>query len=318
MSSSEGGSIALVGQESGSRVTLNVIVPAFNERQNIPFFYERARLTLERLSGVDWNIVFVNNASEDGSLAEMMRLRAVDPRVKFITLSRNFGYHGALLAGLSSVDGDYYAMVDVDCEDPPELLVDFYKAITEGAQVVYGIRSNRDEPAVLTFGRKLFYLANRGVADSEIVMWMGEFSMMTKQVRDAVLAPKTTFVSIRAEMGYVGFHRVGIPYLRAKRTYGETHYNLRRMTIYAIASILSGTTFPLRLVAYLAAFVAVGFPLAVWATGLSAAGATAAAAVTSLYFLVMTIPLIGLYLARTYKNVVRRPVFIVDLSRSCL
>jgi glycosyltransferase involved in cell wall biosynthesis len=299
-------------------MTLNVIVPAFNERLNIPFFYQRARVTLERLSGVDWNIVFVNNASEDSSLDEMMRLRAVDPRVKIITLSRNFGYHGALLAGLSSVDGDYYAMVDVDCEDPPELLADFYNAICGGAQVVYGIRSNRDEPAVITFGRKLFYLANRRVADSEIVMWMGEFSMMTRQVRDAVLAPKTTFVSVRAEMGYVGFHRVGIPYRRAKRAHGETHYNVWRMTIYAIASILSGTTFPLRLVAYLAALVAVGFPLAVWLMGLSTTGTLVGAAVTSLYFIVMTIPLIGLYLARTYKNVVRRPLFIVDQSRSCL
>jgi glycosyltransferase involved in cell wall biosynthesis len=299
-------------------VTLNVIVPARNERLNVPFFYERARRTLESIPGLDWNIVFVNNASEDGTLEQVLELRAADPRVKIITLSRDFGYHAALVAGLSSVDGDYYAIVDVDCEDPPELLADFYQSIQDGVQIAYGVRSNRDEPSLITFGRKLFYIANRRVADSEIVMWMGEFSMFTRQVRDAVLAAKTTFVSVRAELGHVGFARKGFSYQRAKRKYGETHYNLWRMTVYAVASILSGTTFPLRLVLYLAAAVGVGFPLYVKLMRLTAVDIAVAAAVLSLYFLVVSLPLIGLYLARTYKNVVARPIFVIDQTRTCL
>jgi len=297
---------------------LNVIVPAYNESQNVPYFYARARDALETLTGLDWNIVFVNNSSADDTLDQMRKLHHADPRVKIITLSRNFGYHSSLLAGLSTVDGDYYAIVDVDCEDPPELLVDFYRAIQDGFQLAYGERSKRDEPRLITFGRKLFYIANRRLADSEIVMWMGEFSMMTRQVRDAVLAPKTTFLSVRAELGYVGFKRIGIPYLRAKRRYGQTHYNLWRMSVYAIASILSGTTFPLRLVLYIAALLGVGFPVFVWAMRLTPAGTVLAAALACLYFLVVTIPLISLYLARVYKNIVHRPVFIVDHTRTCL
>lgn len=296
---------------------LNVIVPARNELQNVPYFYDRARKALESLD-VDWNIVFVNNASEDGTLERMHELRAADPRVKVISLSRNFGYHAALVAGLSVLDADYYAMVDVDCEDPPELLVDFYKALQGGAQVAYGHRSHRDEPSYLTFGRKLFYLANRRVADSEIVMWMGEFSMFTHQVRQAVLASKTTFISLRAELGYVGFGRARILYQRERRKYGETHYNLWRMTAFAVLSILSGTTFPLRLVLYLSALVAVGFPLFALAMDLTAAQTAVAAAVLSLYFLVATIPLLSLYIARTYKNVVHRPLYVIDYSRSAL
>lgn len=300
-------------------MTLHVIVPARNERQNVPYFYGRARQALGSIPRLDWHIVFVNNASEDGTLDEMLDLRAADPRVKIITLSRNFGYHAALVAGLSSVESDLYAIVDVDCEDPPELLVDFHKAIQGGVEIAYGERSQRDEPRSITFGRKLFYIANRAVADdSDIVMWMGEFSMFTRQVRDAVLAPKTTFVSLRAEMGYVGFPRAGIPYLRAKRKYGHTHYNLWRMTLYAIVSILSGTTFPLRLVLYVAALVGVGFPIYVGVRGLTGARAAVAAAFASLYFLVISIPLISLYLARVYKNVVHRPVFIIDKTRSRL
>ncbi len=294
---------------------LNVIVPSRNELLNVPFFYERARKALET-TDLDWHIIFVNNCSEDGTLEKILELRARDPRVNVVTLSKNFGYHAALVAGLSAADSDYYAMVDVDCEDPPELLLEFYKAIQGGAQVAYGVRSQRDEPALVTFGRKLFYLANRGVADSEIVMWMGEFSMFTHQVREAILASRTTFISLRAELGYVGFVRVGIPYQRARRTYGETHYNLWRMTVFAVASILSGSTFPLRLVLYLAAAVGVLFPVIVLLLGLSASGVAVAAAVTALYFLVITMPLMSLYLARTYKNVVQRPLFVIDWSRS--
>lgn len=300
------------------RNRLHVIVPARNELQNVPFFYGRARQTLEALGDLEWNIVFVNNSSQDGTLDEVLRLRAADPRVKVVTLSRDFGYHAALLAGLSVVDGDYYAIVDVDCEDPPELLTEFYQAIKGGAQVAYGVRSSRDEPKLVTFARKLFYIANRKVADSETVMWMGEFSMMTKQVRDAVLVPKTTFVSLRAELGYVGFARVGVPYQRAKRKYGETHYNFWRMTVYAVASILSATTFPLRIVLYLAAIIGLGFPLALAVLRPSAAVVGVAASVLALYFLVISLPLLSLYLARTYKNGVMRATFVVDWTRTHL
>lgn len=297
---------------------LRVIVPVRNELQNIPYFYERARAALETLDGIEWNLVFVNNASEDGSLECLLALHDADPRVKVITLSRDFGYHGGLVAGLSSVEGDYYAIVDVDCEDPPELLVDFFRLVQGGVQIAYGVRSNRDEPRIITLGRKLFYIANRRLADSEIVMWMGEFSLFTKQVRDAVLAAKTTFVSVRAELGHVGFRRHGVMYQRARRKYGKTHYNLWRLAVYAIASILSGTTFPLRLVLYIAALIAVGFPIYVSARHLTSTEVIASAAVTALYYLVVALPLISLYLARTYKNVVGRPVFVIDQTLSRL
>ena len=103
--------------------------------------------------------------------------------------------------------------------------------------------------------------------------------MFTRQVRDAILAPRTTFMSVRAELGYVGFRRVGIEYLREQRKYGQTHYNLWRMTVYALLSILSGTTFPLRLVMYLAVLVAIAFPLYTLTVGLSAAEASVTASI---------------------------------------
>lgn len=142
--------------------------------------------------------------------------------------------------------------------------------------------------------------------------------MMTRQVRDAILLPRTTYPFLRAEMGYVGFKRVGVPYFRAKRKLGASHYNLFRMTQFAVAGILSSTTFPLRLVLYCACVAGVGYPVAVWLLGLSADGAARLASVLSLYFLLVTIPFVALYLARTYKNGIYRPVFIIDWRRTHL
>ncbi len=300
-------------------MSLAVIVPVHNERTNIEPFYRRATAVLSQLSGLDtWAIVFVNDASEDGSLEEILRLRQRDAHVKVITLSRNFGYHAVLVAGLSQVESDLYAVVDVDCEDPPELLEQFYAAIREGFSVAYGIRSNRQEPRLITFCRKMFYQTMRRIADAEIVDWMAEFAMITTPVRNAILLPHTTYPFLRAEIGYVGFKRIGVPYVRGKREHGRSHYNLFRMTKFAIGGLLSSSTFPLRLILYAAAAIGLAFPLSVWAWHLSTAQTAVLAAVVSLYFVLVALPLISLYLARTYKNLVSRPVFVVDQERTFL
>jgi glycosyltransferase involved in cell wall biosynthesis len=298
--------------------TLAIIVPVYNELGNIAPFYERTRGILESLPGSSWQIVFVNDGSTDGSLERICEIRARDDRVKVISLSRNFGYHAVLLAGLSLVAADRYAMIDVDCEDPPELLRDFHAAIEDGADVAYGVRSNRIEPRAVTAFRRLFYYLNRGIADSDIVLWMAEFAMISRQVRDAILAPHTTYVLLRAELGYVGFVRVGIPYVRGVRTSGKTHYNYLNMTRFAVSGFLASSTFPLRLILYLAVVAGFVFPLVVLVAGLGPGAIASLASVATFYFALTALSTIALYLARTYKNGVARPVFIVDKNRTYL
>jgi dolichol-phosphate mannosyltransferase len=116
----------------------------------------------------------------------------------------------------------------------------------------------------------------------------------------------------------VGFKREGIPYVRERRKYGKTSYNLWGMTVFAVASILSGTTFPLRLLLYLSGAVGLAFPAAVWLLHPTIAEAAMLAAILSLYLLVVAVPLLSLYLARTYKNVVLRPLFVVDHTQTFL
>jgi dolichol-phosphate mannosyltransferase len=298
--------------------SLAVIVPLYNDHGNVVPFYERARAVLEGLPGIEWRIVFVNNGSTDGSYERATELRVADSRVRIISLSRNFGYHAALLAGLTLVVADRYTMIDVDCEDPPDLLAGFNAAIDEGADIAYGIRSDRIEPAPVTFFRRIFYYLNRSIADSDIVVWMSEFSMITSQVRDAIVAPRTTYVFLRAEMAYAGFTRVGIPYTRGRRTWGASHYNVLGMTRFAVAAFLASSTFPLRLILYLAIAAGALFPVVVLLGGLAAAAIAALASVATFYFALVALSTIALYLARTYKNGVARPVFVVDKNKTLL
>ncbi|MBI4423980.1 MAG: glycosyltransferase family 2 protein [Elusimicrobia bacterium] len=296
---------------------LSVIVPIHNEQDNVRYFYDRARPVLEKLP-VDWEIVFINDASTDGSLERILALRQEEPRVRVITLSRNFGYHAALTAGLRSRDSDLYAIVDVDCEDPPELLAQFHAALEKGAYAAYGIRSQRDEPRHIVFFRYLFYWINQRIADGPVMLWMAEFSMFTRAMREAVLAHKTTFPFLRAEMGYVGLRMEGVPYFRARRAHGASHYSFLRMAKFAVGGWLSSSTFPLRLGMYLAPLTLAGWLLLTLATGPTLARAAAWAAVLGFGYLLTTVPLLAIYLARTYKDVSARPVYYLDPARSAL
>jgi dolichol-phosphate mannosyltransferase len=274
---------------------------------------------LDSLEGIGgWRLYFVNNGSTDGTLALLHAAHEADSRVCVVSLSRNFGYHGAVTAGLSTATGELFAVIDVDGEDPPELLREFLATIQRGAHIAYGIRSNRPEPAAIVFMRRTFYQLTRLIADAEFVLWMAEFSMMRRVVRDAILAPRTTFPFLRAEIGYVGFRRVGVPYVREKRMFGMSHYNLWRMATFAVGGMLSSSTFPLRFVLYAAGFVALAYPLAVLGLDLPARNAELLAVVAGLYFLLLSVPTIALYVARSYKNGVARPVFIVDPDESRL
>ena len=300
-----------------ARKKLAVIVPCHNESANIDPFYESAKKVLDALP-LDWTILFVNDASADDTLDKILALRKADARVRVATLSRNFGYHCALVAGLSNANADLYAIVDVDGDDPPELLAKFHHAIEQGAHTVYGIRNERPEPAHIIFFRWLFYWVNQHIADGPIKLWMAEFGMFTRPVRDHILANKTTFPFLRAELAYVGLRMEGVPYARQARLRGTSHYNFWRMSMFAIGGFLASSTFPLRVSLYLSGGFAALYLLLLAALHLSLVEAGALAGVMSLAFLLLTIPMLALYLARTYKNVTGRPLFFLDPDRSRL
>ena len=302
-----------MNKESKVLPRLTIICPVYNEDKVVPLFFDRVLPVIKELSTrYQVGLLFLNNASTDGTYHEIETLRQQYDFIYVITLSSNVGYQRSLECGLRNAQGDVITFIDVDCEDPPEMLLDFVKYYEQGNDIVYGERIDREESSPIKMLRKLFYHIVQRVADEDIILYMAEFSLITSEVRDAIVQDHNSFPFIRSSISRVGFHRIGIPYKRHRRIAGETNYNLLGMTIFAIASILSSSTLPLRLPIYLLPFwllltavlgvaqIATGNPWFLLANAL-----------TTCAYLGGTAAFTALYVARTYKNVRGRPNYVI-------
>jgi dolichol-phosphate mannosyltransferase len=299
---------------------VSVICPVFNEVDCIPIFFSRLKHVVQPLEArYRFELIFTNNGSSDDSLARILEIREKHPWVQLITLSRNFGYHASLMSGLVNASGDLMVIIDVDCEDPPELIPVFLKGWEEGNDLVYGERIKRPEAWWLRGARKLFYRLTRSIADSDFILDMAEFSLFTRRVRDVLCSNRSTFPFLRNELAYAGFARKAIPFTRLQRVHGQTHYRLLGMTRFAITGILSSSTFPLRAAAYF------GIPIGAIDLGVATSRLVspyptdlAPLFLLNLSFVVVALGFASIYIARIYKDEVGRPRFIVDQSRTFL
>jgi dolichol-phosphate mannosyltransferase len=298
---------------------ITIITPVFNEEGNIGYFYERCRKVADSLAGrYAVEFLFVNNCSRDRTLELILALHERDKRVRVITHSRNFGYQASAVSGMTHATGDALVIIDADCEDPPEMITDFVRYWEEGYDIVYGLRASRPEFFLLVWARKVFYRLTRLIADWDFVLDMAEFSLFSDRVRREVLRNRSTFPFVRSDFAYVGFRRRGIPYRREARAFGKTHYSILRMTQFALGGILTTSTFPLRLVVYVA------LPLTLLDLGAAVVSALPPAVLgnvllnANLVFFVGAVATIAVYLSRVYKDSARRPIFIVDVQNSIL
>lgn len=300
------------------RQTLAILVPVFNEERCVPLFFDRLERVLAALKEeYVVHLVFLNNASTDGTLRAIDELGMRHANTYVITMSRNVGYQRSLEFGLRHCHADLFVFIDVDCEDPPEMIQDFVKKHREGFDIVYGERIDRSEAAFIKLLRKLFYRLLRTTADEDIVLNMAEFSLMTAEVRNAIVADNSSFPFIRASIGRVGFRRHGIPYRRHPRIAGDTHYNVLRMTTFAVGGLLSASTLLLRVVVYvLPAWLAVMGWLA-WRAARGHAGDHALLVFVGFAYCGCALSFASIYLARAYKNTLGRPNAFLDsrLSR---
>jgi polyisoprenyl-phosphate glycosyltransferase len=297
--------------------SIRVICPVYNEEQSVEYFYQRLRAVRDKVTAnYQIDLTFVNNASVDRTAELIEQIRVNDPSVQLITHSRNFGYQASVLCGLTNLEGDAYVVIDADCEDPPELIPDFIKKWEEGYDLVYGDRKWRSENSAVATARRVFYRLTRKIADSDFIIDMAEFSLFSRRMRDQVISHHSTFPFIRSDLAYAGFRRFGIEYRREPRRFGTTHYNFLRMAAFAISGILSASTFPLRAIAYggipLFAIDSIAAVLRI----LAAPVPLAALALLNMAFVCFSLVSISLYVARISKDVIGRPVFIVDELRS--
>ena len=292
---------------------ITVLCPVHNEQSVIPLFFARLKPVIDTLlSRYRVDLVFLNNASTDGTYQVIEEIRKEHSFVYVITLSANVGYQRSLECGLRNAQGDVITFIDVDCEDPPEMILEFVKYYEQGYDIVYGERVDREEIRPMKMMRKLFYHIVHRVADEDIILYMAEFSLLTAEVRDAMVQDNNSFPFIRSCIARVGFRRIGIPYKRHRRIAGETHYNLGGMTIFAIAGILSSSTLPLRLPIYLLPFwllLTAGLGAAQIAT--SNPWFLLANALLASAYLGSTAAFTALYVARTYKNGLGRANYVI-------
>jgi dolichol-phosphate mannosyltransferase len=246
----------------GDRTRLSIVLPIFDEEENIPELYRRlvAVASTAHFGNGSVEFIFVDDGSRDGSAETILQLRAKDGRVKLAEFSRNFGHQAAFTAGLDLSRGEAVVLMDADLQDPPEVLVEMIEAWKNGADVVYAVRKNRKESVWKRLTYFSFYRILQRISNIDIPLDSGDFCLMDRKVVDQIkkLPERNRF--LRGLRSWVGFNQVALPYERQARHSGKPKYTFGSLTKLALNGIFSFSSFPLRLATYLGFLVfVVGF-----------------------------------------------------------
>ena len=302
---------------------LSIIVPCYNEEENIADFYhevlknsaffEEKKIKLEML--------YIDDGSKDGTVAEVKKLCAEDKRVHLLSFSRNFGKEAAIYAGLKKAKGDYAVLMDADLQDPPALLPEMYSYIEQGYDSVATRRVTRKgEPVIRSFFARLFYRLMNRISKTEIVDGARDYRLMTRQVVDAILSMTEYNRFTKGIFGWVGFETKWIEFENVERKKGETKWSFWKLFLYSLDGITAFSTMPLAvasvmgvlfcIVAFLLIAVTIvrklifGDPTSGWPS-----------LVCIIYLIsggqLFCLGIVGQYLSKTYMEVKRRPVYLV-------
>ena len=301
---------------------LAVVAPCFNEEAGLPEFVRRVIATCTDL-GCVYELVLVNDGSNDRTLAVALDLASQHPTIRVVNLLRNFGHQAAVTAGLDTADGDVVVLIDSDLQDPPEVIAEMIAAWKNGADVAYGQRRSRSgETAFKLYTAKIFYRLLKRMTKSDIPADAGDFRLMDRRVVDVLRSMRERHRFIRGMVSWVGGKQVAVPYDRTARFAGETKYSLRKMVSFAVDAITSFSVVPLRLVTGLALAI-------IGLTVLAAIGLVVVKLINPNYFIpgypsiiitivffggvqLLALGIIGEYLGRMYEATKARPIYIVE------
>ncbi len=308
-------------KQAHTRPTFSIVVPIWNEEAVIPALYDRVVDVMER-TGEPWELICVNDGSQDRSLSMLLALRDEDARVKVLDFSRNFGHQLAITAGADFADGDAVIVMDADLQDPPEVVARMIEQWRAGYEVVYAVRTKREgETWFKLFTASLFYRVLQSITDVNIPLDAGDFRLMDRRVVLAMRHLRERHRFMRGLSSWVGFKQIGIEYERAERFAGETKYPLRKMMRLALNAITSFSYVPLHLATYLGfAFALLSLIGIVLTVILRLSGNFSfqgqATTLVSVLFLggiqLIFLGIIGEYLGRIYDEVKGRPLYIVS------
>ncbi len=237
---------------------LSVIIPAYNEEKNLRVLHERMTAVLEKCAPAvgEFELIFVNDGSRDGTLEGLRRLAEVDPRVKFLSFSRNFGHETAVAAGLDRADGDAAVLIDADLQDPPELIERMVERWRAGVQVVYAQRRKRSgDPVLKKIAIYFFYRVLGRISEVEIPLDTGNFRLMDRRVVEVVRACRENPRFVRGLVPWAGFTQEPLLFDRDARHAGKTGYGFFKLAKLALDGTCSFSQAPLRVASYIGAAV---------------------------------------------------------------
>ena len=304
---------------------LSIVVPCYNEQEALPYFYKEICRVAEEMKashGADFEFIFVDDGSKDNTLAIARQLHKEDERVRYISFSRNFGKEAGILAGLEAAKGDYVAMMDADLQDPPALLPQMLDALlNEDYDCAATRRTDRKgEPPIRSFFARMFYKIINKMSDADIVDGARDYRLMRRRMVDAILALPEYNRFSKGIFGWVGFKTKWLEYVNVERVAGETKWRFWKLFLYSLEGIVAFTTAPLALASLMGiAFCALAFVMIVFIivrTLLFGDPTSGWPSLVCIIFLCSGVQLfcmgvLGQYLAKTYMEVKRRPVYIV-------
>lgn len=306
---------------------ISVIVPCFNEEEAIPYFYE-AMEKVRKEMGEKFEYIFVNDGSKDGTLKVLRQLSGQDQAVRYLSFSRNFGKEAALFAGLQAAKGDLVTVMDVDLQDPPEMLIEMKNMLEANADLdcVGTRRVSRDgEPPIRSFFAKLFYKLMNKISQVEVVDGARDFRLMRRHMVDAILSVSEYNRFSKGIFAWVGFETEYLPYKNVERVAGQTSWSFWKLLSYSIEGIINFSDTPLNIASYTGFFtfllslvlmvivvvktLVFGDPTIGWPS-----------TICIILFLgglqLMTIGILGKYLAKVFLETKKRPVYIVKEKSS--
>lgn len=302
---------------------VSIIVPCYNEEESLELFYKEFNKCIKKIENIDYELILVNDGSKDKTMDVILKLAKKDKNVKYVSFSRNFGKESAMYAGLQNSTGDYVAIMDADLQDPPSLLPEMLETLrSEDYDSVATRRVTRKgEPPIRSFFARLFYKIINKISKADIVDGARDYRLMNRKMVNAIIDMGEYNRFSKGIFGWVGFKTKWLAYENIERVAGETKWNFWKLFLYSLEGIVAFSTVPLTIASLLGIlFIFVSFIvilLIIAKTLLLGDPTSGWPSLVCIIFFVSGIQLfclgiIGQYLSKTYLEVKKRPIYIVD------
>ena len=309
--------------EENSKEKISIVVPCYNEEEAIPYFYKELISIFEKMKSFDYEVIMVDDGSNDGTLDVIRKYAENDKRIKYYSFSRNFGKEAAMYAGFCNATGDFVAVMDADMQDPPSLLPQMIEILKSGKyDSVATRRVNRDgEPPIRSWFSKKFYKIINKISDADIVDGARDFRLMKKAMVEAIVAMEENNRFSKGIFGWIGFKTYWLPFENVERVAGETKWNFWKLFKYALDGIVNFSEVPLSIASgfgIIMTFLSFAFmifiiirriffgdPVAGWAS-----------TICVIIFIggiqLFSIGIMGQYVAKNYTESKKRPHYIIS------